>query len=423
MNHRAPGSDGFANFERTFRVNAQLVRSAIVLGLLSVIGPLAIDMYLPALPAIGASLGATTAQVQQSLMAYMAAIAVCQLIYGPLSDMVGRKLPLYFGIGIYIVGTVAAALSPNIEWLIVSRFLQGVGACASMSLPRAIVRDEYTGAPAAQLMSLLMLVFSVSPILAPLSGSIVIAFGDWRLLFWVMAAVGALSLVLLVFGLKETRPKEARIGSGLGSALSAYWTLLRDWRFIGLSLLGAFGMASFMAFLGNSSFIYIGHYGLTPTQYSLAFSVNAISFFAVPQATGYLVGRFGLNRVVKVAVSGYASSMLVLLVLFVAGFNSIFVLGALMFVAFGFLGLVLPSTSVLAMEEQGEIAGSASALMGTIQMVIAAGVMGVVSSFFNGTAMPMVIGFAICAVLAFGITQLTLAKGAGSKLARAVPAE
>ena len=292
-----------------------------------------------------------------------------------------------------------------------------------MSLPRAIVRDEYTGAPAAQLMSLLMLVFSVSPILAPLSGSIVIAFGEWRLLFWVMAAVGALSFVLLVFGLKETRPKEARIGSSLGSALSAYWTLLRDWRFIGLSLIGAFGMASFLAFLGNSSFIYIGHYGLTPTQYSFAFSVNAISFFAVSQATGFLVERFGLNRVVKTAVSGYAGSMLVLLALFLAGLDSIYVLGALMFVAFGFLGLVLPSTSVLAMEEQGEIAGSASALMGTIQMVIAAGAMGVVSSFFNGTAMPMVISFAVCALLAFSITQLTLAKGAGSKLAHAVLAE
>ncbi|MGN6682850.1 MAG: MFS transporter, partial [Devosia sp.] len=203
-------------------MNAQIVRAAIVLGLLSVIGPLAIDMYLPALPAIGKDLGASDAAVQQSLMAYMAAVAVCQLIYGPLSDMLGRKLPLYFGIGVYVLGSLGAALAPSVEWLVLFRFVQGVGACASMSLPRAIVRDQYTGAPAAQLMSLLMLVFSISPILAPLSGSAVIAFGDWRLLFWVMAGVGALSLLLLVFGLRETRPKSARLDSSLGGALRAY---------------------------------------------------------------------------------------------------------------------------------------------------------------------------------------------------------
>jgi DHA1 family bicyclomycin/chloramphenicol resistance-like MFS transporter len=404
-------------------MNAQLLRSALVLGLLSVVGPLAVDMYLPALPAIGVSLKADTAAVQQSLMAYMAAIAVGQLIYGPLSDMLGRKLPIYFGIGIYVAGSIAAAMAPSVEWLVLFRFIQGIGACASFSLPRAIVRDEYTGAPAAQLMSLLMLVFSVSPILAPLAGSVVIAFGDWRLLFWVMAVVGSLALLLAIFALRETRPKEARLNSGLGSALSAYWQLARDWRFVGLSLIGAFGMASFMAFLGNSSFIYIEHYGLTPTQYSLAFSVNAVSFFAVSQATGFLVGRFGLNRVVRVAVGGYATSMVVLLGLYLAGFDSIWVMGVMMFIAFGFLGLVLPSTSVLAMEEQGEIAGSASALLGTIQMIVAAGVMAIVSAFFNGTAMPMVIGFAVCSVIAGAITMLTLEKGAGTRDVEIVAAE
>ncbi|MEQ1901395.1 MAG: multidrug effflux MFS transporter [Devosia sp.] len=390
-------------------MNAQLVRTAIVLGLLSVIGPLAIDMYLPALPALGADLRASPAAVQQSLMAYMAAIAVCQLIYGPLSDMFGRKPPLYFGMVVYIAGSVGAAMSPSIEWLVYFRFIQGVGACASMSLPRAIVRDNYTGAAAAQLMSLLMLVFSISPILAPLSGSLVIAFGDWRALFWTMSAVGALSLLLLIFGLKETRPKEARLESSLGSALAAYWTLLRDWKFLGLTLIGTFGMSSFMAFLGNSSFVYINHYGLTPTQYSLAFSINAVSFFAVSQATGWLVGRFGLSRVVRIAVSGYFASMIALLVVYLAGVDSVWVLGGFMFVAFGFLGLVLPSTSVLAMEEQGAIAGSASALMGTLQMIIAAGVMGVVDIFADNTAKPMVIAFAVCAALAFTIAQVTLA--------------
>lgn len=405
-------------------MNAQLVRAAIVLGLLSVIGPLAIDMYLPALPAIGADLRATDASIQQSLMAYMAAVAVCQLAYGPLSDMFGRKPPLYFGMVIFTIGSILCALAPSAEMLIFARFLQGVGACASMSLPRAIVRDNYTGAQAAQLMSLIMLVFSVSPILAPLSGSLVIAFGDWRAMFWVMTAVGVLGFALLLFVLKETRPKEARLNSGIGSAFAAYGRLLQDWRFMGLTLIGTFGMSSFMAFLGNSSFIYIDHYGLTPTQYSMAFSVNAISFFAASQATGYLVGRFGLNRVVRVAVAGYAASMLALFVAVVLlGLDSVFVLAAFMFVAFGFLGLVLPATGVLAMEEQGDIAGSASALMGTVQMIIASVVMGIVGAFSDGTARPMVIAFAACAVLAFAITNLTLGRRHEPRQMEIAPAE
>ena len=404
-------------------MNAQLVRTAIVLGLLSVIGPVAIDMYLPALPAIGADLGASDATIQQSLMAYMAAVAVCQLVYGPLSDMFGRKPPLYFGMAIFTIGSVLCAIAPNAEMLIFARFLQGVGACASMSLPRAIVRDNYTGAEAAQLMSLIMLVFSVSPILAPLSGSLVIAIADWRAMFWVMTAVGVLGFALLLFALKETRPKEARLDSGLGSAIRAYGKLLRDGRFLGLTLIGTFGMSSFMAFLGNSSFVYIEHFGLTPTQYSMAFSVNAISFFAASQATGFLVGRFGLNRVVRVAVSGYAVAMLGLFAVTMAGADSIFVMGGCMFVAFGFLGLVLPSTGVLAMEEQGEIAGSASALMGTVQMIVASVVMGIVGAFGDGTARPMVVAFAVCAVLAFLITQLTLGRRREPREMEIAPAE
>lgn len=403
-------------------MDAKIFRAAIVLGLLSVIGPFAIDMYLPTLPAIGRSLAADTAQVQLSIMSFMLASAVFSLVYGPVSDMVGRKPPLYFGIALYIAGALGCALAQSIEWLVAFRFIQGVGACASFSLPRAIVRDNYTGAAAAQLFSLLMLVFSISPILAPSVGSLVIQFGDWRGIFWVMSGAGVLALLLAVFVLKETRPREARVESSLGSALRGYGMLLRDGRFLGLSLIGGFGLSSFMAFIGSSSFVYQSHYGLTPTLYSLAFSVNAVGFFGASQATGTLVRRFGLNAVVRGAVWGFTAAMLVLFALFAAGVDSFGVLAGLMFVAFSFLGLVLPTTGVLAMEEQGEFAGTASALMGTLQTITGAVVMGIVAAFFNGTAMPMVTGFAACAVIAFVLTQLTI-RGAGAGAEAPAPFE
>ncbi|KKB11477.1 major facilitator transporter [Devosia geojensis] len=392
-------------------MNSQILRAALVLGLLSAIGPFAIDMYLPALPAIGASLEANTAQVQMSLMSFMAAIAVCQLFYGPISDMVGRKPPLYFGMVVFVIGGIGSAMAPSIEWLVVARFVQGIGACAAMALPRAIVRDGYTGAEAAQLMSLLMLVFSVSPILAPLAGSLVIGFADWRWIFWAIAIVGVLGILLLAFALEETRPAHLRVESSIGGALRAYGTLLKDWNFLGLTFIGAFGMASFMAYLANSSFVLIDHYGLTPTLYSVMFSINAVSFIGVAQLTGWLTRRFGLNRVVRMAVIGYVVVMLALFAVFLANIDSLAVLATLLFIGYGFLGLVIPTTAVLALEEHGEIAGTASALMGTLQLVTAAVVMGVVGAFFNGTAQPMVFGIAACAVLAYVLTQVTIRPG------------
>ncbi|KFL32855.1 major facilitator transporter [Devosia riboflavina] len=389
-------------------MNPTILRAALVLGLLSAIGPFAIDMYLPALPAIGADLGADTAGVQMSLMAFMAAIAVCQLFYGPISDMVGRKPPLYFGMALFAIGAVGCAFAPSIEWLVAARFLQGVGACAAMALPRAIVRDGYTGADAAQLQSLLMLVFSVSPILAPLAGSLIVEFGGWRDIFWVIAGIGVLGLLLVGFTLKETRPKHLRLDSSVGSALRGYGLLLRDWNFIGLSMIGAFGMSSFMAYLANSSFVLIEHYGLNPTLYSVMFSINAVSFIGVSQLTGVLTRRYGLNAIVRTAVTGYVVTMLALVVVYLAGFNQLPVLATLLFVGYGFLGLVIPTTAVLALDGHGEIAGTASALMGTLQLVTAAVVMGVVGSFFDGTAQPMVIGIAACAAIAFVLTRLTL---------------
>jgi DHA1 family bicyclomycin/chloramphenicol resistance-like MFS transporter len=384
------------------------LRLALVLGLLSAIGPFAIDMYLPALPAIGNSLVADVGAVQMSLTSFFAAVAVSQLVYGPASDLFGRKLPLYVGMALFTLASVGCALAPDIATLVAFRFVQGLGAGAAMTVPRAVVRDVHTGNDAARLMSLLMLVFSVSPILAPLVGSFVVEAAGWRGIFWFVTGAGLAGLALLAFMLEETRPAADRAASSWRGSLAAYGQLMRDRHFLGLTFIGAFGLASFFVYLANSSFVMISHYGLSPREYGFAFSVNAVSFIGVSQTTGWFAKRFGLHRTVRFAVAGFMATMTLLLVLFTAGIDRFDVLASLLFAGFGFLGLVIPATSVLALEDHGDIAGVASALMGTLQLVTGAVVMGVTGMFIDGTAFPMVAGVALCAMLAMAFTQFTL---------------
>ena len=389
-------------------MNTRLFGAALILGLLSAIGPFAIDMYLPALPTIREALRTDVDTAQMSLMAFFAAVGIGQLIYGPVSDMVGRKPPIYFGLVLFALGSIGCAMAPDIHTLIAFRFVQGLGACAGMVIPRAIVRDMHTGHDAAQLMSLLMLVFSVSPVLAPLTGSLVIRLTSWRGIFWTVAVVAVFGLVLAATALKETRPREARVASNARTALAAYGTLLRDPHYLGLVFICSFGVASFFAYLANSSFVLIDHYGLSPTLYGLAFSVNAVSFIGAAQFTGALGKRYGLPRLVRSAVVGYSLVMVALLLLNLAGIDNLGVMMALLFVGYGFLGLVMPSSAVLALEEHGKIAGTASAFLGTIQFATGACVIGVVGRFLDGTARPMLAGIAACSVIALVLAQRTL---------------
>ncbi|WP_426233328.1 multidrug effflux MFS transporter [Pararhizobium sp. DWP3-4] len=391
-------------------MTSSFFRTALILGLLSAIGPFAIDMYLPALPSIGQDLGAENHIVQLSLLAFFISFAVAQLVYGPLSDMWGRKAPLYIGIGIFALASIGCALASDIETLIAFRFLQGIGGAAGMVIPRAIVRDMHTGVQAARLMSLLMLVFSISPILAPLTGSAVIEFYGWRGVFWAVTIAAFIGLILLATQLQETRVREHRAGSGLRSAMAAYGLLLRDKNFLTLTFIGGLGISSFLVYLANSPFVLIDYYGLSPTQYSFAFSINAVSFFAVSQATGWFGERFGLVRVMRIAVAAFALTMAAMAIVMSLGFNQLPVMAAFLFVGYGFLGLVIPTSAVLALEEHGEIAGTASSLMGTLHFVTAAVAMVIASVFFDGTAVPMAMGIALCAVGALLLTQATIGR-------------
>jgi DHA1 family bicyclomycin/chloramphenicol resistance-like MFS transporter len=212
-------------------------------------------------------------------------------------------------------------MATSIETLVVLRFIQGLGAAAGMAVPRAVVRDLHTGHAAARMMSLLMLVFSVSPILAPLAGSGVIAVSSWRGVFWAVAVASVIGLVAVFAGLKETRDAAARLDSSVAGALRAYGVLLRDWHYLGLVFIGGCAMAGFFVYLAGSPFVLINYYGLSSTQYSLAFGLNAIAFIGAAQFTGWLGQRFGLVRVVKVAATASGLVMLSLLAYYLLGVN------------------------------------------------------------------------------------------------------
>jgi DHA1 family bicyclomycin/chloramphenicol resistance-like MFS transporter len=384
-------------------MKSAFLRNALVLGMLSAIGPFAIDMYLPAFPAIARDLGADIGAVQMSLMSFFLAVALCQILYGPISDRVGRKPPLYFGLALFVVAGIGCTFVTSAEALIVLRFIQGVGACATMVISRAIIRDLHTGHEAARLMATTMLVFSVSPILAPLAGSILTEFFGWRVIFWAIALIGVGGLAVVIFLLPETRAVEARQG-GIGHVGRTYLSLLKDWRFLGLVFIGGLGQASFFAYLAGSSVVFIEHFGLSPTSYSLVFATNAVAFIGGAQFNSFLMRRFGAERVVRTAITVFAAMTSTLLILTLAGVDNGIVLWGMLFVSFGCLGLVIPSTVVLALEAHGANAGTAAALMGTLQLGTGATVIVLVSASFDGTPLSMVMAIAGCGLLALTLS-------------------
>jgi DHA1 family bicyclomycin/chloramphenicol resistance-like MFS transporter len=331
------------------------------------------------------------------------------LFYGPWADQVGRKTPLYLGLAIFILGSVGSAMATSIGGLIAFRAVQGLGGAVLMVIPRAIIRDMHTGTAATKLMAMVMLVISVSPMLAPLAGSGLIAVGDWRLIFWVLCLAAFASFVLNATALPETLAPEKRVRVNLANLWSGTKTLVRDPIFMGLTFIGGFGFASFMVFIASAAFVYTDQFGLTPTQFSIAFAINAIGFFAASQLAGPLGEKYGIIPVMRYAVIGFAVCALGLLAVLSMGAVSLGIIVAGLFLANACLGLIIPTTMVMALDPHGAIAGLASSLGGTFQMVTGGAMVVFAGLFFDGTAIPMVGAIAACAVLALVLALRTLA--------------
>ena len=375
---------------------------------MSMVGPFAIDMFLPAMPAIAQDLGASETAVQGTITFYFLAFGLAQLVYGPWADMSGRKPPIYTGLAVFALGSAGAVFAPGIEALIVARMVQGLGGAALMVVPRAIIRDLYTGHEATRVMSLIMLVISVSPMLAPLAGSGVIALAGWRGVFAVLGAVALACLALAAFVQPETLAPERRTPVNLRAFGRGARTLARAPVFLGLTFIGAFGMASFFTFISFAPFVYQQEFGLSPTGFSLLFAVNAVGFFGASQVAAPLGMRFTAARVMLVGTAGFALFTALLLLLALTGLASLTVITVCLFVANAFLGLVIPTSMVMALEEHGDIAGLASSLGGTLQMLTGGVVVLIAGPFFDGTALPMIASIAACAAVAFGLALATL---------------
>lgn len=385
-----------------------MLRTGLVLGLLALVGPAAIDMYLPAMPRIAEEFGTSETAVQMTLTGYFIAFGVAQLVYGPLADQAGRRLPIFLGLGIFILGALGSALAGSVEALVAWRALQGLGGAALMVVPRAIIRDQHTGVEATKLMAMIMLVIAISPMLAPLAGSGIMALSGWRAVFFVLAGLGVMSAVLTLLAQPETLPKEARVRISVRSMLRGGRVLLFDPGFMGVTLIGGFGMASFFVFLASAPFVYVEQFGLSPTGFSVAFALNAIGFFTASQMASWLGAKMGMRRLIRRGVTGFSLFTLALVGVALTVGTTLPLVVAGLFCANACLGVVIPTSMVLALDDHGDIAGLASSLGGTLQM-LAGGLMIVAAGpFFDGTALPMLAAIALCGVIATLLTVLML---------------
>ncbi|HEY5835872.1 multidrug effflux MFS transporter [Streptomyces sp.] len=375
----------------------------LVLGGLTALTPLSMDMYLPALPQVTDALHSSTATVQLTLTACLAGMALGQLVVGPLSDRFGRRRPLLIGMIIYVLATAICAFAPSAELLIAFRLLQGLAGAAGIVISRAVVRDLYDGVEMARFFSTLMLISGVAPIVAPVIGGQVLRLTDWRGVFAVLTVIGTLLTLVVWRWLHETLPPERRHGGGLTSTFGAMRRLLADRPFAGYALTGSFAFGALFTYVSASSFVVQDVYGASPQTFSLLFGLNSIGIIGFGQLNGkVLVGRVDMNKVLGtgLALVTLAAAALVVLTSGVFGKAGLPAISAALFVLMASMGLTLPTTNALALMRTRKDAGSASAVIGTSSFLGGALVAPLAGIAGEGSAVPMAVTQLTCALLA-----------------------
>ncbi|MEU3183019.1 Bcr/CflA family multidrug efflux MFS transporter [Streptomyces sp. NPDC006923] len=373
----------------------------LVLGGLTALPPLSMDMYLPALPEVTRALNSPAATVQITLTACLTGMALGQIVVGPMSDKWGRRKPLLLGMVVYVLATAICALAPTTELLIGFRLLQGLAGAAGIVISRAVVRDLYDGVEMARFFSTLMLISGVAPVIAPVLGGQVLRLTDWRGIFVVLTVIGALLTLVVWKFLHETLPPEKRHSGGVGEALRTMRGLVADRVFTGYMLAGGLAFAALFAYVSASPFVVQEIYGASPQTFSLLFGVNSIGLIAVGQINGkVLVGRVSMDRVLGfgLVVITLAGLALLLMTSGVFGTVGLFPVAAALFVLMSAMGLAMPNTNAQALMRTPHAAGSASALIGTSSFLIGAIASPLVGIAGEETAVPMAVVQLVCAV-------------------------
>ncbi|WP_051636852.1 multidrug effflux MFS transporter [Rhodococcus sp. UNC363MFTsu5.1] len=379
----------------------------LTLALLSAIAPLATDMYLPGLPALGEDLGTSASTVQLTLTTFMAGLGIGQLIIGPLSDGWGRRRLLIGGTIVCAISGVACALAPSAEVLIGARLLQGLSGGAGIVLARAVIADRARGDNAAKLFSIMMIIGGVAPVLAPLMGGALLGPIGWRGIFWVLAAASVVMLVGVLTVVPETLPAERRHGGGLTALAHNMRYVTGNRRYVGYALTFMFGFGALFSYISASPFVVQDVLGLTPGQFSIVFGVNSIGIVAGSIVNTRLIGRFHARSLLRFGVSMLLTAGTLLLLEVTVGGAATPVVLPLLFLVTTSLGFIMGNATALGQSEVTAAAGTGSALMGAGQFGLAA----LISPLVGGSAVGMSIGIVVCAVVAM-TALLTLGRPA-----------
>ncbi len=369
----------------------------VLLGTISLLTPFTLDIYLPALPAIAADLRASPAAVQLTLPVFFVCLAVSQLLFGSLADHIGRRPPLLWGLGLLVVGSVGCGLSHGVAALTVWRGVQALGVGSASVIPRAVVRDRFDVAHTARALSLLGLITGLGPILAPQVGGALLLIASWRLEFWLLAALGSACLVVAFWMLRESMPAERP--SARGPRL--WLRLLRDRRYMRYALSANLMQSSVFAYIAGAPFVYIDHFHLTPQQFAWMFGCNAIGLMIAGRINAHIVSVLGPELIFRRAMRGTAALGIVLFGMALAGVGGFWAMAIPQLLFVSMLGFNFANGLALALAPHGASAGTASALFGTLQFLLAGLAGAAVSALYDGT--PLAMTGVMCAVAAAAV--------------------
>ena len=359
--------------------NPNVLRIGLALGLLSAIGPLAIDLYLPAFPTMVKDLHASPGEVQRTLSAFFLALAAAQIPVGSFGDRFGRKLPLYMGLGLFVLLSIACAFATSAPVLVALRFVQGFGVCAGTAVSRAMIRDLQSGHKAARLMAISFLIIGVSPVLAPAVGSFLLSVMPWRGLFWVMAGLGLGGLGVAAL-LPETLPPERRIPVKQ-PVLPAYAALLGNRRFVAAALIAGLATTIPYAYVTAAPFVFTGVFHLTPKTYALLLGVNAVCSIGLTQLSPNLMRRWGPRRLILTVMGIGVLLVLAYGAAALAGFGGLVLFQGFSMLLFCVAGLALTPAAISALDAGSSGAGAAAGMLGTLQLIVTAGASALISAF------------------------------------------